>query len=152
MRLVRKRAKVDESVRKGRKRRNIRANKGRKRGLVWKMSENALKADKNALRVCVNAASAWHKTAESWRNGRDESVRKRRESYENGESGRKSAKTLPPFTEPCPQGSRCGTCRGCGFCEEVRILFPELIFTFPCELMTSPGVPSNFDDGNMASL
>nr|GEZ14906.1 hypothetical protein [Tanacetum cinerariifolium] len=54
--------------------------------------------------------------------------------------------------EPCPRGSTCGTCRGYGFCEEVRILLPELIFTFLCELMTSPGVPSNLDNENEALL
>nr|GFA04023.1 putative reverse transcriptase domain-containing protein [Tanacetum cinerariifolium] len=43
-------------------------------------------------------------------------------------------------------------CRGCGLCEEVRILLPEMIFTFPCELRTSLGVPSNFDDWDMALL
>nr|GEW26525.1 hypothetical protein [Tanacetum cinerariifolium] len=32
------------------------------------------------------------------------------------------------------------------FCEEMWILLLELIFTFPCELRTSLGVPSNFDD------
>ncbi|GKB32711.1 hypothetical protein Tco_0872112 [Tanacetum coccineum] len=60
--------------------------------------------------------------------------------------------SLPLLKEPFPQGSRCGTCRGCGFCEEVRILLPELIFTFPCELRTSPEVPSNFDDWDAALL
>ncbi|GJV60294.1 putative reverse transcriptase domain-containing protein [Tanacetum coccineum] len=57
---------------------------------------------------------------------------------------------LSPLMEPCPQGSRCGTCRGCGLCEELQILLLELIFTFPCELRTSPGVPLNFDDGDTA--
>nr|GEW18932.1 putative reverse transcriptase domain-containing protein [Tanacetum cinerariifolium] len=36
--------------------------------------------------------------------------------------------------------------------KEVRILLLELIFTFPCELRTSPRVPSNFDNGNAALL
>ncbi|GJU92245.1 retrovirus-related pol polyprotein from transposon TNT 1-94 [Tanacetum coccineum] len=54
----------------------------------------------------------------------------------------------PPVRRALSQGSRCKILRGCGFCEEVRILFPELIFAFPCELRTSLGVPSNFDDGN----
>nr|GEV79066.1 hypothetical protein [Tanacetum cinerariifolium] len=58
--------------------------------------------------------------------------------------------SLPPLTEPCPQGSRCGICRGCGLGEEVRVLLPKLIFAFPCELKASPGVPSNLDDGNTA--
>ncbi|GJW03658.1 hypothetical protein Tco_1562514 [Tanacetum coccineum] len=71
---------------------------------------------------------------------------------ENGGEMGIGASGLPPLKEPCPQGSRCGTCRGCGFCEELRILLPELIFTFPCELRTSLGVPSNLDDGNTASL
>ncbi|GJR70087.1 hypothetical protein Tco_0016152 [Tanacetum coccineum] len=57
-----------------------------------------------------------------------------------------------PLKDPCPQGSRCGTCRGCGFCEEVWILLPKLIFTFPCELKTSSTVPSNFDDGDTALI
>ncbi|GKG61752.1 hypothetical protein Tco_0623469, partial [Tanacetum coccineum] len=56
--------------------------------------------------------------------------------------------SLPPLTEPCPQGSRCGTCRGYGFREEVQILLSNLVFTFPGEFGASPGVPSNFDDGD----
>nr|GEX00535.1 ribonuclease H-like domain-containing protein [Tanacetum cinerariifolium] len=60
--------------------------------------------------------------------------------------------SLSPLKEPCPHGSRCGICRGYGFCEEMRILLLELIFTFPCELRTSPGVSSNFDDGDTALL
>ncbi|GJW44080.1 retrovirus-related pol polyprotein from transposon TNT 1-94 [Tanacetum coccineum] len=35
-------------------------------------------------------------------------------------------------------------------CEEVWILLPELVFTFPCKLGTSPGVPLNLDDWNAA--
>nr|GEU96169.1 reverse transcriptase domain-containing protein [Tanacetum cinerariifolium] len=54
--------------------------------------------------------------------------------------------------EPCSQGSRCGICRGCGLCEEMQILLSELIFTFSCELGTSSGVPSNFDDGDTTFL
>nr|GEX81844.1 putative ribonuclease H-like domain-containing protein [Tanacetum cinerariifolium] len=61
-------------------------------------------------------------------------------------------KNLLMLKEPFSQGSRCSTYRGCGFCEEMRILLPELIFTFPCELRTSPGVPSNLDNGDMAML
>ncbi|GJT57344.1 hypothetical protein Tco_0992398 [Tanacetum coccineum] len=45
----------------------------------------------------------------------------------------------------CPK-SRINILRGCGLCEEVRILFSELIFAFPVELRTSLGVPLNFDD------
>ncbi|GJR68936.1 hypothetical protein Tco_0015001 [Tanacetum coccineum] len=60
--------------------------------------------------------------------------------------------SLPPFKDPYPQGLRYGTCRGCGFCEEMRILHSELIFTFPCELRTSPRVPSNFDNRDAALL
>nr|GEY55728.1 hypothetical protein [Tanacetum cinerariifolium] len=60
--------------------------------------------------------------------------------------------SLPPLKEPCPQGSRCGTCRGYGFCEEMLIFLPELIFTFPCELKTSLGVPSNLNNGDAALL
>ncbi|GJW80031.1 hypothetical protein Tco_0144006 [Tanacetum coccineum] len=55
----------------------------------------------------------------------------------------------PPIRRALSQGSRCNILRGCGFCEEVRILSLELIFAFPCELRTSLGVPSNFDDGRM---
>ncbi|GJR38780.1 hypothetical protein Tco_1214464 [Tanacetum coccineum] len=54
----------------------------------------------------------------------------------------------PPIRRALSQGSRCNILRGCGFCEEVGILFSELIFAFPRELWTSLGVPSNFDDGN----
>ncbi|GJV41561.1 hypothetical protein Tco_1420001 [Tanacetum coccineum] len=60
--------------------------------------------------------------------------------------------SLPSLKKPYPQGSRRDTCRGCGFCEEMRILLSELIFTFPCELRTSPRVPSNLDNGNTALL
>ncbi|GKC66137.1 hypothetical protein Tco_1098735 [Tanacetum coccineum] len=41
-------------------------------------------------------------------------------------------------------------------CEEVWILLSELVFTlvftFPCELKTSPGVPSNLNGWNAALL
>ncbi|GKA82470.1 hypothetical protein Tco_0789218 [Tanacetum coccineum] len=60
--------------------------------------------------------------------------------------------SLPLLKEPCPQGSRYGTCRGCGLCEETHILLLELIFAFPCELRTSPSVPSNLDNGDAALL
>nr|GEY27046.1 hypothetical protein [Tanacetum cinerariifolium] len=40
----------------------------------------------------------------------------------------------------------------CVCCEELQILLPKLIFSFPGELRTSPGVPSNLDDGNAALL
>ncbi|GJW92118.1 hypothetical protein Tco_0169671 [Tanacetum coccineum] len=59
---------------------------------------------------------------------------------------------LSSLKEPCAQVSRCGTCRGCSFCEEMEILLPELIFTFLCELRTSPRVPSNLDNGDAALL
>nr|GEW69230.1 hypothetical protein [Tanacetum cinerariifolium] len=39
--------------------------------------------------------------------------------------------------EPCLQGSRRGSCRGYGFCEEMRMLLSKLIFTFLCELRLS---------------
>ncbi|GJY62048.1 hypothetical protein Tco_0462705, partial [Tanacetum coccineum] len=39
-----------------------------------------------------------------------------------------------------------------GLGEEVWIFLLELIFTFPCELRTSPGVPSNLDYWNADSL
>ncbi|GJZ92729.1 hypothetical protein Tco_0664794 [Tanacetum coccineum] len=45
----------------------------------------------------------------------------------------------PPVRRALSQGSRCNILRGCGFCEEVRILFSELIFAFPRELWTSLG-------------
>ncbi|GJR73055.1 hypothetical protein Tco_0085420 [Tanacetum coccineum] len=37
-------------------------------------------------------------------------------------------------------------------CEKVWILLLELVFTFPCKLRTSLGVPSNLDNWNAASL
>nr|GEY43759.1 reverse transcriptase domain-containing protein [Tanacetum cinerariifolium] len=37
----------------------------------------------------------------------------------------------------------------CVCCEELRVLLPKLIFSFPSELRTFPRVPSNFDDGNI---
>ncbi|GKG22924.1 hypothetical protein Tco_0388227, partial [Tanacetum coccineum] len=40
----------------------------------------------------------------------------------------------------------------CSLCEEVCIFLPELIFAFPCELMTSPRVPLNLDYWNAALL
>ncbi|GJX85352.1 hypothetical protein Tco_0336126 [Tanacetum coccineum] len=60
--------------------------------------------------------------------------------------------SLPPLKEPCPQRSRRDTCRGCGFFEEMQVLLSKLIFTFPCELRTSPRVPSNFDNGDTTLL
>ncbi|GJU99621.1 hypothetical protein Tco_1328892 [Tanacetum coccineum] len=47
----------------------------------------------------------------------------------------------PPVRRALSQGSRCNILRGCGFCDEVQILFPELIFAFPRESRLS-GVPS----------
>nr|GEY24216.1 hypothetical protein [Tanacetum cinerariifolium] len=36
----------------------------------------------------------------------------------------------------------------CVCCEQLRILLPKLIFSFPGEFRTPPGIPPNLDDGN----
>ncbi|GJS53968.1 hypothetical protein Tco_0627330 [Tanacetum coccineum] len=53
----------------------------------------------------------------------------------------------PPVRRALSQGSRCNILRGCGFCEEVRILFSELIFAFPRELWTSLGFKKTLPRG-----
>ncbi|GJU23268.1 hypothetical protein Tco_1156610 [Tanacetum coccineum] len=60
--------------------------------------------------------------------------------------------SLPPLSEPCPQGLRRGIGRRCAIGEKMRILLLESVFAFPYELRTSPRVPLNLDNWKVALL
>nr|GEW07567.1 putative reverse transcriptase domain-containing protein [Tanacetum cinerariifolium] len=58
--------------------------------------------------------------------------------------------SLHPLKELCPQS--LSPCSGCMICEEMGVLLFKLIFTLPCKLKTSLGVPSDLDYQNTALL
>ncbi|GJV72512.1 hypothetical protein Tco_1492507 [Tanacetum coccineum] len=66
------------------------------------------------------------------------------------ERKRNGAVTIQGFMSLVRKAQDAALVKGAAFLKICGYFFQELIFTFPCELMTSPKVPSNFDNVNMA--